>query len=112
MAKVLSDRATVSELSRHLVRRPHTMLAIVTRMERRGLVTIDKDLNHRNWGRVEITEKGDKAYLIITKPDSIYRILKNLKDKERMQFGRCLEKILAEAKVELGLTSDGRFSSD
>lgn len=112
MAKILNKQATVAELSRHLVRQPHSMSSMIKRMEREGLVKRVKDLRYKNWIRVVITEKGERAYSITNSPISIHRILNTLNENERKQFGLYLEKILTGAKTELGLVGDGLPSSD
>ena len=42
-------------------KQPHTVSALVHRMERRGLITAKKDLKRKNWVRVSLTKKGEKA---------------------------------------------------
>jgi MarR family 2-MHQ and catechol resistance regulon transcriptional repressor len=45
-------------LSRLLGREPHTVSALVTRMEADGLVRRSHDLQRKNWVRVSLTKKG------------------------------------------------------
>ena len=49
-------------LSRLLGREPHTVSALVTRMEADGLVRRSHDLQRKNWVRVSLTEKGRDAF--------------------------------------------------
>jgi len=48
-------------LSRLLGREPHTISALVTRMEADGLVNRTHDLQRKNWVRVSLTKKGKDA---------------------------------------------------
>jgi len=51
-------RATPSEISRRLLREPHSISGLLRRMEGKGLVKRVKDLDRRNLIRVTITKKG------------------------------------------------------
>jgi DNA-binding MarR family transcriptional regulator len=46
----------------HVSREPHTVSALVNRMEAQGLVDRTHDLKRRNWVRVSLTKKGAEAY--------------------------------------------------
>ena len=56
--------------------------------------------------RVEITEKGKKAYEVSTKGGPVRRILSILDAEERKTFQSYLERIMAKARDELGLDRD------
>jgi DNA-binding MarR family transcriptional regulator len=58
--KVIEDPVTPAMLSRWLVREPHTVSAILSRMEKHGLVNRAKDLPRKNIVRVTLTERGRK----------------------------------------------------
>jgi len=104
--KTLSGRATPAELSRVLLRQPHTVSALVERMEQKGLVKKFKDLGRKNLVRVVLTEQGEKAYEVTAKRGPIHRILGNLTEEEREYFQRSLGKILEKARMELGMGHD------
>jgi DNA-binding MarR family transcriptional regulator len=107
VAKFLKGLATQAEISRYLIRQPHTVASIVNRMEEKGLVEKVRDLKHKNMFRVVITEKGEKAYAYTNRRITIHRLMNSLSDNEKRQFGQYLEKIMAVAKIELGLDGDG-----
>ncbi len=100
---ILKDKATPAEISRFLLHQPHTVSAIVDRMEQKGLVEKVRDLGHSNMVRVAITEKGEQAYTLTATRGSIHRIMNALDDNEREQFRLCLEKIMLKAIKEPGL---------
>ena len=52
---------TPMKLSRLMSRQPHTLSALVNRMEAQGLVKTKKDLQRKNWVRVSLTKKGEQA---------------------------------------------------
>jgi MarR family multiple antibiotic resistance transcriptional regulator len=53
---------TPMKLSRRMNRQPHTVSALLTRMEAQGLVNATKDLQRKNWVRVSFTKKGEEAF--------------------------------------------------
>ena len=57
-----SEPLTPMKLSRLMQREPHTISALLSRMEAQGLIKKEHDLKRRNWVRVLLTEKGKQAY--------------------------------------------------
>ncbi len=112
VVQALGNKATPAAISRHIIRQPHTVSALVDRMARRGLVKKVKDLDRKNLVRVVMTEKGKKTYELSTKRGPIHRILGSLDVKERKQFRDTLEKVLAKARKEIGLDRDELPPSD
>jgi MarR family transcriptional regulator, organic hydroperoxide resistance regulator len=106
VVQALGNKATPAALSRHILRQPHTVSALVDRMARRGLVKKVKDLDRKNLVRVVMTEKGQKAYEISTKRGPIHRIMNTLSEEEKKDFKEYLEKILSKARKEIGLDRD------
>lgn len=53
---------TPMKLARLLNRKPHTVSALLTRMEAQGLVKATKDLERKNWVRLSLTKKGKEAF--------------------------------------------------
>jgi DNA-binding MarR family transcriptional regulator len=104
LAHVLKDKATPAGISRFLLHQPHTVSAIVDRMEQKGLVEKVRDLGH-NMVKIAITEKGEQAYLLTATRGSIHRIMNTLSSDEREKFRQCLEKIMLQAIKEPGLNS-------
>jgi len=60
--KHTKEPLTPMKLSRRLNRQPHTVSALVTRMEAQGLVKATKDLERKNWVRLSLTKKGQEAF--------------------------------------------------
>ena len=57
-----SEPLTPMKLSRLMQREPHTISALLSRMEAQGLIKKEHDLKRRNWVRVLLTEKGKEAF--------------------------------------------------
>ncbi len=106
VVQALGNKATPAALSRHILRQPHTVSALVDRMARRGLVKKVKDLDRKNLVRVVMTEKGQKTYDLSTKRGPIHRIMNTLTEEEKREFRAYLEKLLAKARKEIGLDRD------
>src|SRR5512137_2634821 len=59
--KTSREPMTPMRLARMMHKQPHTVSALVHRMEVQGLVTTKKDMKRKNWLRVSLTKKGDEA---------------------------------------------------
>ena len=60
--KTAEEPLTPMKLSNRAHRQPHTVGALVKRMEAQGLVKTSKDLKRKNWVRVSLTKKGEEAF--------------------------------------------------
>jgi len=78
--KVSKEPMTPMKLARMLHKQPHTVSALVHRMERQGLLITKRDLKRRNWVRVSLTKKGEEALkhwsASTTVPDALSRLSK------------------------------------
>jgi DNA-binding MarR family transcriptional regulator len=101
VTQAIGEKATPSEISRRIFREPHTVSALLNRMEKRGLVRKTQDLDRKNLVRVSITEKGQQAYDKSTRRKSIRKIMSSLSEEERRQLRSCLEKLQNKAFKEL-----------
>jgi len=99
--QAIGEKATPSEISRRIFREPHSVSALLNRMEKRGLLTKTQDLDRKNMVRVSITEKGRQAYDKSTRRKSIYRIISSLSEEDCQQLRSCLEKLRNKAFKEL-----------
>jgi len=61
LLKISKEPMTPMRLARMMHKQPHTISALIHRMERQGLVSTKKDLKRKNWLRVSLTKKGEKA---------------------------------------------------
>ena len=84
--ETIGHKPTPTEISRRLLRRPHSVSGLLSRMEKQGLVRQVKDLDRKNLVRVELTEKGHEAYYQSTKRESICQIMSSLSKKKRQQL--------------------------
>ena len=62
MVQSSPEPITPMKLSKLLHREPHTISALLSRMEAQGLVKKERNLERGNWVRVTLTKKGKEAY--------------------------------------------------
>jgi DNA-binding MarR family transcriptional regulator len=63
-------------------RQPHTVSALVHRMEARGLVRTKKDMKRKNWVRVSLTTKGEEALKRWSTATMVPDVMSCLSEKE------------------------------
>ena len=109
IVQFLDNKATPAEISRWLLREPHTVSGILSRMEKKGLVRKTKDLVRKNLVRVTLTEKGKQAYYQSTKIESIRQIMSCLSEEECQQLSSCLKTLRDRALKQLGVDQKPPF---
>jgi len=107
--QAIGHEATPTEISRWIFRRPHGVSALLTRMEKKGLVKRTKDLGRKNMARVEITKKGYQAYNDSTGQESIQHIMSSLSEEERRQLKSWLLKLRDTACEDLRVDVRPRY---
>ena len=112
IVQALESKATPSEISRFIMRQPHTVSALIDRMEEKGYVKKYHDLEKKNLVRVAITPKGTEAYESSRKRGPIHRIMGVLSEEERVQLKELLKKLQVQARHELGMDADKLPPSD
>ena len=105
----LGDRATPTEISRCLFKKPHGISTLVSEMEKEGLVNKVKDLSRKNLVRVEVTEKGREAYKQASKREAIHHIASALSEEECQQLSTYLKKLRVAALERLALKNKVSF---
>ncbi len=85
--------ATPSEISKWLLKEPHTVSAILSRMVKNGLVNKDKSKGGKGRINVTLTEAGKQAYLKTEKAASVSDVLSCLSAQEQEQLALILKKI-------------------
>jgi DNA-binding MarR family transcriptional regulator len=59
--KASKEPLTPMKLARMMHKQPHTVSALVHRMETQGLLGTKRDMKRKNWLRVSLTKKGEEA---------------------------------------------------
>lgn len=99
----LGRQAIPATISRYLFLERHSVSQILTRMEKDGLVRRVKDLERKNYVRVELTEKGQAAFQKGSRQLSTRSIMSVLTDAEQQVMWALLAKLRARAIKRLGL---------
>src|SRR5512136_2817659 len=80
--RVTREPMTPMKLARMMHKQPHTVSALVHRMEVQGLVSTKKDMKRKNWLRVSLTKKGDEAVKLWVKTHEVPDVMACLSKKE------------------------------
>ncbi|MFC1944832.1 MarR family winged helix-turn-helix transcriptional regulator [Chloroflexota bacterium] len=95
--------ATPTEISRWLFREPHDVSVLVARMEKTGLVRRVKDMERRNFIRVEITDKGEEVIQQLREMKVMQEIFTCITPEELENLGIYLWRLRNKAIEELGI---------
>ncbi len=91
----------LSDLSRWVIRQHNTVSVMLTSMEKRGLVQIERSATRKGM-RINITEEGARLYRqAMEKRRAIPEILGSLSSKERRQLKAILNKLDQKAQDTL-----------
>ena len=101
ITKALGEKATISEISRWLLRKPHTVSEIVSRMEKRGLLKKARTPKRKSIIKVALTPQGLEVYRKSKKRRSFRNILSSLSLEERQQMVAYLKKLKESAINEM-----------
>jgi len=93
----IGNTATPADISRWMFREHHTVSALLSRMESKGLIAKVKDQTKKNTWRVSLTEKGQSAFRESAKRESIHAAMSPLTKNERQRFESYLKKVRDEA---------------
>ena len=99
--KTSESPPTPADLARLLFRRPHTVLDLLGRMEKQGLVKRTRDPKRKNVSRIALTKKGEEAFKRQKEVRGIAWILSELTPGEGEIVLAALEKLRRKAIEEL-----------
>ena len=100
--EICGKSLTISEISRRLIRKPHTISALVDRMELQGLVRKIREPDVRNQILIEITEKGAQAYKRASKMKAVEEIFSSITKEQRENLILCFKTMRTRAFHNLG----------
>ena len=90
----LGDQATISRIGRRIMRKPHSVLNLLQRLEKHGMVKKQKSGNGRAPAIYKLTPKGREASLSSEKRESLHRALSALSDEEKRNMVTYLRKTM------------------
>jgi DNA-binding MarR family transcriptional regulator len=98
-----NNKATPAEISRIVLRRPHTVSEFLSRMQNKGLVKKSRNPDNRSMVTLSLTRKGLQVYRQASKRQSVHRMLSVLPDEDRDRLMSYLQTIRAKALQEIGV---------
>ena len=102
-ATSLGRQAIPATISRYLFLERHSVSQLLTRMEKDGLIRRVKDLERRNYVRIELTTKGCDAFLKSSRQRSTKPIVSILTEEEQERMWPLLVRLRDRAIKKLGL---------
>lgn len=109
--KAMGDQATPAEISRIVLRQPHTVSELLSRMERRGWVSKSRSQKNKSMVNLKLTKQGHALYRKTMKRESIHKIFADLSEEDRERFSYYLEHIRARALDLIGVKRTAFFPS-
>jgi|WetSurMetagenome_2_1015567.scaffolds.fasta_scaffold284902_2 DNA-binding MarR family transcriptional regulator len=97
----LGDGATPAEIARKMFREHNTVMALLDRMGKKGLVTREKDRERRNLWRTSLTYQGKDICHNVMKLESIRSALAELSDSDKEDLETRLKSIRDNALKQL-----------
>jgi DNA-binding MarR family transcriptional regulator len=95
---------TISELSRLIVREPHTVGTLVYRMEKKHLLRIDHDVKRKNLKRLILTDKGKALAEQTIKIPSIVETMSCLSEEDQTRLRKFLRIIRSRLLDDLKMS--------
>lgn len=83
---MIGKSATPTKLAEWVYRRPPTILGILRRMQKKGLLKLTKDVKVRNVVRISLTPRGKRIYEDAKKRESLHSIFISLDEKTYRQL--------------------------
>ncbi len=100
---VLDHNPTATELSRYLIREPHSVCQTVNKMVTLGLLKKIRDSKRKNIYRFSLSKKGMTAFLSSRDRESIELIISKLSNKDRRELISHLNTLFDAAIEKVGI---------
>jgi DNA-binding MarR family transcriptional regulator len=101
---LLKEPPTISEISRQIVREPHTVGILIYRMEKKGLLKITQDSKRKNIKRITLTDKGKTLAKQTIKIRSIKEIMTCLSEEDQTKLRSYLRTIRKKVLEDMGMS--------
>jgi DNA-binding MarR family transcriptional regulator len=97
----IGDGATAAEVARIIGRQHNTEMALLRRMEKKGLLTKTRDLERGTIWRISLTQKGEAIRRQSMKLKSVHSVLSSLSEDEKKGLESHLNTICDNANIQL-----------
>jgi DNA-binding MarR family transcriptional regulator len=102
---LLGRQAIPATISKYLFLERHSVSQLLTRMEKDGLIRRVKDLDRKNYVRIELTAKGHDSFIKSSKQRSTKPIISVLTEEEQQQAWSYLVRLRDRAIKKLEIRS-------
>lgn len=99
----LRKNAIPAEISRWFIREPHSISTLISRMEKRGLLSKTNDLKRKNLVRVSLTKKGLQLASLSMKSEVLTGIFSSLSEDQQQQLTSILNTLMDKAVQHYGI---------
>ena len=103
MIRRYDGEITPTVLANHLFLEPHSISELVDRMQKKGLVTKNKDKSKGHIVRISLTEKGRGLSGELVQMDFIRKLMSSLSPEQRAQLWDCLSTLFQATLKELDM---------
>jgi DNA-binding MarR family transcriptional regulator len=97
----IGDGATAAEVSRIIGRQHNTEMALLRRMEKKGLLTKTRDLERGTIWRISLTQKGELIRRQSMKLNSVHGVMASFSEDEKKELESFLKTICDNANMQL-----------
>lgn len=94
------NKITPAEISRQLLKDPHSISQLLVRMGKKGFLKNVKGVPKKNMVQVQLTPKGEEAYKLSMEGNKLNRIMNVLSGKEKEQLVSYLNRLRERAIEE------------
>ncbi len=106
---MLGGTSRPAEIARWLVREPHSISGLLTRMERDGLLRRESDSERKNAVAIVLTDKGRDICNKTFRRESVKQVFSGLSNEEREQLQYSLIKLRDRALKDRGVRNTPPF---
>jgi DNA-binding MarR family transcriptional regulator len=99
--KAMGDKATMIDLAKWNMRKPHSIANILHRMERHGLIKRTKPKKAKQSINFALTEKGEAVYSQTAKRESIYEVMSSFSKEDLKLLEKFLRIVKDKAQTQL-----------
>jgi len=104
LVDAMGENVTPAKITRMLLREPHSVSGILMRMETHGFIKRTKNMERKNYIRITLTAKGEKALKQVMKLERTTDILARLSAEQQRQLKTTLTALKEAGKKELRLS--------
>ena len=104
LVDAMGENVTPAKITRMMLREPHSVSGILIRMEKHGLIKRAKDMERKNYIRITLTARGEKALKQAMKLEGTTGVLARLSAEQQKRLKTTLTALKEAGRKELHLS--------